>query len=255
MAEKIKVLLVDDNRQVLRSLKEYFTGKSDLISCDTAENGIKATEFIANNKVDVMILDIIMPELDGFGVLDWLKAHETVSKPKVIVVTALGHEDIVRTAKEKGVRYFMMKPAAPEQLYNRVLEISGITDNKPHTEHSEVVGLSIDEQIISILLKMGIPANILGYKFLVEGIKKVIDRRELVNSITKKLYPEIANQFNTTASQVERSIRHAINIAGKNGEINRVLRFETYDNDKSFSNGEFIALAADRLILDNKIIK
>lgn len=251
MVEKIKVLLVDDNRQVLRSLKEYFLSKSDLISCDTAENGLIATEFLANNKVDVMILDIIMPQLDGFGVLDWLKEHETIDTPKIILVTALGNEDIITTARDKGIKYFMMKPVAPEQLLKRVLEISGLADNKPNPEQNQTAGLSINEQIMSLLLKMGIPPNILGYQFLLEGIKKVIDRRELINSITKKLYPEIASQFNTTASQVERAIRHAINIAARHGEVNHVLRFE-YDNDKSFSNSEFIAMVADRLILDNR---
>ena len=187
--------------------------------------------------------------------LDWLNEHKTVNMPKVIMVTALGHEEAVMAARDKGVKYFMMKPVVPEQLFNRILEISGLADNKLRPELNETAGLSINEQIMSLLLKMGIPPNVLGYQFLLEGIKKVIDRRELINSITKKLYPEIASQFNTSTSQVERAIRHAIVIAGRHGEINSVLRFETKDNNKSFSNSEFIAIVADRMTLDNQAIK
>jgi two-component system, response regulator, stage 0 sporulation protein A len=256
MAEKVKVLLVDDNRQLLMSLKDYFARQTDVEVCGIAENGHLAIEFLKSSKVDVMILDIIMPQMDGLAVLDWLANREIENIPDVIVATALGHEDIVRRASEMGVKYFMMKPISAEQLHKRILEIRGRREIKRAIPaRNPVSPASMNEEITSIFLTIGIPAHIKGYHFLREGVKMVVENSDIINSITKQLYPGIATHFNTTSSKVERAIRHAIDVAWTRGRIeniNQIFGYNIYTKNDKPTNGEFIALVADRLLLERE---
>lgn len=256
MAEKVKVLLVDDNRQLLMSLKDYFAKQTDVEVSGIAENGQKAIEFLKNSKVDVMILDMIMPEMDGMGVMDWLVNSEIEHIPDVIVATALGHEDIVRRASELGVKYFMMKPISADQLHKRILEIQGRREIKRVLPSKNLVNpVSVNEGITSIFLTIGIPAHIKGYQFLREGVKLVVENREIINSITKQLYPGIAKHFNTTPSKVERGIRHAINVAwtrGKLENIDKIFGYNIFNKNDKPSNGEFIALVTEKVLLEKQ---
>jgi two-component system, response regulator, stage 0 sporulation protein A len=256
MAEKVKVLLVDDNKQLLMSLKDYFAKQTDVEVCGIAENGQKAIEFLKSSRADVMILDMIMPEMDGMAVLDWLANSEIEHIPDVIVATALGHEDIVRRASEMGVKYFMMKPISADQLHKRILEIRGRREIKRALPAKKPVNpTSMNEEITSIFLTIGIPAHIKGYQFLREGVKLVVENREIINSITKQLYPGIAKHFNTTSSKVERAIRHAINVAwtrGKLENIDKIFGYNIFNKNEKPTNGEFIALITEKVLLEKQ---
>ncbi|MDP2892615.1 MAG: sporulation transcription factor Spo0A [Bacillota bacterium] len=258
MSEKVKVLLVDDNRQLLMSLKDYFSRQGDIEVAGVAENGLLAIELMKRGGIDVLVLDIIMPQMDGLGVLDWLLSKEIPQVPDVVVMTAMGHEDIIRRVSDMGVKYFMVKPISPEQLHKRILEIRGLRIIKRAIPNILPANhLSMNEEITSIFLTVGIPAHIKGYHFLREAIKMVVDDSDLINSITKGLYPGVAKRFNTTSSKVERAIRHAIEVAWTRGRIeniNTIFGYNIYTKNDKPTNGEFIALLADKLLIERNQI-
>lgn len=242
--------MVDDNLQFLESLSDYFSQKSDIEICGLAEDGLSAITFLTNTTVDLIILDIIMPNLDGMAVLDWLLKREIDPVPDVIVTTALRQEDVIRMTNEKGVKYFMTKPISTEHLYNRILEIRRYRETRSLQNEIKAETATMDEEIAHIFLAIGIPAHIKGYQFLREGVKMVADNREIIDMITQQLYPQVANQFHTTASKVESAMRHAIDISwtrGKLANINRIFGCEIYTKNEKPTNGEFIALIAEKL--------
>lgn len=248
--EKIKVLLVDDNIQLLESLKDFFSNKSDLTICGFAEDGQGAIEFLKDNTVDVLILDIIMPNLDGLAVLDWLSANKTKTFPDIIIVTALRHEDVVRITSMKGVKYFMTKPISYEELYKRIIEIRSLKATKYEGAVQSCPGSqTLDEEITGIFLDIGIAAHLKGFQFLREGVKMMIENRDIRN-ITQELYPAIAKHFDTTPSKVESAMRNAIQTSWANGKlsnINKVFGCDTIHMNEKPTNGQFIALVAERL--------
>ena len=256
--EKTKILLVDDNVQLLESLQDFFSSKNDIEICGLAEDGQHAIDFLRDNTVDMLILDIIMPNLDGLAVLDWLSLNKANNFPDTIIVTALRHEDIVRITSMKGVKYFMTKPISYEQLYKRILEIRGVkeTSNEPLIL-GETNPLTIDEEITSLFLAIGIPAHFKGYQFLREGVKMMVEKRDSLKNITQELYPIIANRFDTTPSKVESAMRHAINISwtqGKLTNINKIFGYDIINTDEKPTNGQFLALVAERLASQKRMI-
>jgi two-component system, response regulator, stage 0 sporulation protein A len=254
MSEKVKILLVDDNRQLIVSLKDFFSKQGDIEVAGVAENGLIAIEVLKKGGVDLVVLDIIMPQMDGLGVLDWLMSQGDSQTPDVVVITAMGHEEIIRRTSEMGARYFMMKPIAPEQLQKRILEIRGLRVlKKTVINATQLKGISMNEEITNIFLTVGIPAHIKGYHFLREAVKMVVENNELINCITKQLYPGIAIRFSTTPSKVERAIRHAIEVAWTRGRIeniNSIFGFNIYNKNDKPTNGEFIALLADKILIE-----
>src|SRR5690606_36902470 len=165
---------------------------------------------------DVLILDIIMPHLDGLGVLERLRQSQTIAYPNVIMLTAFGQEDVTTKAVELGASYFILKPFDMEHLANHIRQVSGKGAPTPRktsqtkTSSDEKKPLNLEANITSVIHEIGVPAHIKGYLYLREAISMVYNDIELLGSITKVLYPDIAKKFNTTASRVERAIRHAI---------------------------------------------
>ncbi len=255
MAEKIKVLLAEDNPQLRNILKEYFSKQQNTEVVGMAGDGVQAIKLLKTTEVDILILDIIMPQMDGFGVLEKLETEEFKKKPEVIILSALGQENMIRRACELGAKYYMVKPFDLELLYKRMLEITGqlSTPKVSVTFDSPTMMRSLDEKITSVFLIIGIPAHIKGYHFLREAIRMVVANQDIINRITKELYPGIAKKFNTSASKVERAIRHAIEVAwtrGKMENINQVFGCNIYSKNDKPTNGEFIALVADKLIME-----
>lgn len=253
--EATKVLVVDDNAQMRGLVKDALEMHESIRVVGLAGNGREALEMIGRLQPDVMILDLIMPDLDGMGVLERLnqaKGH----KPKVMVLSAMGHENVVQDAMRLGAEYYVVKPFETETICKRVLDM--------RTERTRPGGgmaaapqrsaaRSLDEEITSIFLSIGIPAHIKGYHFLREAVKMVIDNTELINCITKELYPGVAKRYNTSSSKVERAIRHAIEVAWNRGRIERIndiFGFNVFTKQDKPTNGEFIALVADKLLLE-----
>lgn len=253
MDKKIKLLIVEDNAQLKDMLVKFFNSKNDVEVVGACSNPIEAAETIKVAKPDALITDMITPEADGLSLLERLNTSEFASMPKTIVVSAVGSERMVQTACSLGAKYYMIKPYNKDILYRRLQDMFGERTYETKRAPEPVRSKTMDERITAVFLSIGIPAHIKGYHFLREAIKMVVKNPELINYITKRLYPGIAQHFDTSASKVERAIRHAIEVAWSRGKIENINTFIGYDiytsNDKP-TNGEFIALMADKLLLD-----
>ena len=184
-----------------------------------------------------------MPKLDGYGVLEKIDPSR-----RVIVMSALSSGSFVTKAINSGARYYMMKPFRFEQLEARIVECM------KSSAVSRIKNKTLEEKITNIFITVGIPAHIKGYQFLREAIKMAIDNPDVINSITKRLYPEVARRFNTSPSKVERAIRHAIGVAWNRGKIENITSLfgvRVYSHNEKPTNGEFIALVADKMLLES----
>lgn len=253
MADRKKVCIAEDAPDVSQAMLDYFMAKDDLEVAHVVADGQAAIDVAAD--VDVMVLDLIMPVLDGFAVLEHIGSMAEDERPEVIVVSALGSEDIVRLACDLGSKYYMVKPFNMDNLHKRVLELAGLRRPRRNAQSMAPIPAtrSIDEKITSIFLTVGIPAHIKGYQYLRTAIKMAVEDSTLINRITKQLYPDIAKMYDTSPSKVERAIRHAIEVAwtrGKIENINLIFGYNIYTKNDKPTNGEFIALVADKLILE-----
>ncbi|MBW8348061.1 sporulation transcription factor Spo0A [Bacillus sp. IITD106] len=258
--KKIKVCIVDDNRELVGLLDDYISSQEDMEVVGTAHNGQDCLQLVEETNPDVLILDIIMPHLDGLGVLEQLR-ESNVSFPNVIMLTAFGQEDVTTKAVELGASYFILKPFDMEHLANHIRQVSGkATQIKRKTTtvtkgQSETKPRNLEASITSVIHEIGVPAHIKGYLYLREAISMVYNDIELLGSITKVLYPDIAKKFNTTASRVERAIRHAIEVAWSRGNVDSISSLFGYTVSMSKAkptNSEFIAMVADKLRLEHK---
>ncbi|WP_210365866.1 sporulation transcription factor Spo0A [Bacillus sp. REN3] len=260
---KIKVSVVDDNRELVRLLEEYISSQDDMEVVGVAHNGQECLEMLEDTNPDVMLLDIIMPHLDGLAVLEKLRDMEKAIIPNVIMLTAFGQEDVTKKAVELGASYFILKPFDMDNLAGHIRQVSGKAKTSGRKSSSLNYGRSnteskpknLDASITSIIHEIGVPAHIKGYMYLREAISMVYNDIELLGSITKVLYPDIAKKFNTTASRVERAIRHAIEVAWNRGNIDSISSLFGYTVSMSKAkptNSEFIAMVADKLRLEHK---
>lgn len=243
------IIIADDNAGLTLSLRNFFEN-SDYDVLDTAANGTEALALVEKYDPDFLLLDIVMPELDGFGVLTAL----TSKRPTVIVMSQLATDGFVQKAMRYGASYFVAKPFSFETLRNTLDELSSLEEEKPvHVQSKSSGNRILDEKIANLFISVGIPAHIKGYQFLREAIKMTVDNPEIIGSITKKLYPSIADRFMTSPSKVERAIRHAIEVAwnrGKIENINQIFGIKIYSPNEKPTNGEFIALIADKMLLE-----
>lgn len=265
--QKIEVLLADDNREFTNLLAEYITEQDDMMVTGIAYNGEEVLNMISESRKipDVLILDIIMPHLDGLGVLERLREMNLSPQPKIIMLTAFGQENITQRAVQLGASYYILKPFDMEVLASRIRQLVGqqhiTTGNMTvSTTKSNVVpmakGKNLDANITSIIHEIGVPAHIKGYQYLREGITMVYNNIEILGAITKTLYPAIAEKFKTTPSRVERAIRHAIEVAWTRGNIDSISHLFGYTINISKSkptNSEFIAMVADKLRIEHKV--
>ena len=257
--ETVRVVVADDNLQLRDMVTEYLQEQSGIEVVGAAANGVEALQMVQEQEPDVLICDMIMPQMDGYAVLERLQAMKLAKQPGVIALTALGRDDFISRAINLGVNYYMVKPFDFMMLAQRVYEAAG-ESLKAEAIGARMIGdaqkagnESLEERIANLFLTVGIPAHIKGYQFLREAVRMVIENPELMSRITKELYPGIAARFDTTASKVERAIRHAIEVAWNRGRVdtlNRVLGCRVCTPEDKPTNGEFIAMLADKLRLD-----
>ncbi len=261
--EKIKVCLVDDNKELVSMLESYVAAQDDMEVIGTAYNGQECLNLLTDKQPDVLVLDIIMPHLDGLAVLEKMRHIERLKQPSVIMLTAFGQEDVTKKAVDLGASYFILKPFDMENLTSHIRQVSGkanamIKRPLPSFRSATTVDgkpKNLDASITSIIHEIGVPAHIKGYMYLREAISMVYNDIELLGSITKVLYPDIAKKYNTTASRVERAIRHAIEVAWSRGNIDSISSLFGYTVSRSkakSTNSEFIAMVADKLRLEHK---
>lgn len=243
---KIKVYLVDNSSEFRNQIKSYLDDKYEVVGEN--ENGEVALGEVEKLSPQLIITDIVLGGIDGFMLLEKLT---NVTSAKTIVISSLTHDGFVSKALSLGASYYMIKPINKEVLNERINEIFV----KPQVSSitNKIKNKTLEEKISNIFITVGIPAHIKGYQFLREAIKMAIDTPEIINSITKKLYPSIAERFDTSASKVERAIRHAIEVAwnrGKIENINSLFGLKVYSSNEKPTNGEFIALVADKMIIE-----
>ena len=259
----IKVMVADDNVNFCNLLSEVFSQQEDIKLVGTANNGLDAVDKIAELKPDVLVLDIIMPHLDGLGVLERISGYER--RPRVIVLTGLGHESITQQALRLGADYYVLKPFNIDVLVKRIRELNSqetqtaasasLESRNPYSATPKPEAPDLETEITDMLHEMGVPAHIKGYQYLRRAIEMVIEDNTLLNAITKCLYPELAEQYHTTPNRVERAIRHAIETAWDRNEMEMVEQVfrSTYRKDKGKpTNAEFISMIADKLRLRMK---
>jgi two-component system response regulator (stage 0 sporulation protein A) len=250
----ISVMIADDNKEFCNLVQEYINKQEDMRVDGIAYNGEEVLQLLANSCPDILILDIIMPHLDGIGVLEKMDEMALSQRPKIIMLTAFGQESITQRVVSLGVDYYILKPCNLDILINRIRQLAA---NAPVTRSSvSSRGRNIDLEITSIIHQLGVPAHIKGYLYLREAILMVVNDIELLGAVTKELYPLIAEKFDTTPSRVERAIRHAIEVAWGRGNVETInnLFGYTIDLDRGKpTNSEFIAMIADKLRLGSKV--
>lgn len=265
--QSLNVLIADDNREFADILNEFVSSQPDMEVCGVAYNGSDAVDLVRAKRPDVLILDIIMPVLDGIGALERL-ADMPGPSPKVIMLTAFGQEIVTRRAMELGVSYFILKPFDMPVLVDRIRQVM---NDEPvvapvaatlaysqglSTSRRQLTKHDVDAAITQIIHEIGVPAHIKGYHYLREAIGIVFQDVEILGSITKTLYPRIAEKFKTTPSRVERAIRHSIEVAWGRGNMDAIRNVFGYTVSASKTkptNSEFIAMIADKLRMEHKV--
>lgn len=252
MADGISVLIADDNREFCELLSEQIQNQPDFNLIGTAYNGMEVLDFLNRIVPDIIVLDIIMPHLDGIGVLERLANLNLPSRPKIIILTAFGHEHLTQRVVELGADYYVLKPFNLEVLVSRIRQLAR---NEKVQRVAVPRGRSLDLEVTHIIHEIGIPAHIKGYIYLRDAILMVVGRVELLSGVTKELYPAIAQKYRTTPSRVERAIRHAIEVAWNRGNVDLInnLFGHTVNHERGKpTNSEFIAMVADKLRLEQK---
>ncbi|WP_160688775.1 sporulation transcription factor Spo0A [Clostridium sp. C2-6-12] len=271
---KISVLIADDNKEFCSILNDYLLNQRDIVVTGIAKDGREALDLIVERKPDLVILDIIMPHLDGLGVLEKLNTMELEKVPRIIILSAVGQDKITQQAITLGADYYTVKPFDMEVFTKRIREMfnsnvsdtSSIRTSSSYQQTSSIIStpvenrskgpMDLETEITNIIHEVGVPAHIKGYMYLREAITMVVNDMELLSAVTKELYPSIAKKYNTTASRVERAIRHAIEVAWGRGQvdaINRLFGYTVHGDKGKPTNSEFIAIIADKLRLKNKV--
>lgn len=265
---KISVLIADDNKEFCSILNDYLLNQKDIVVTGIAKDGREALELIQQKQPDLVVLDIIMPHFDGLGVLEKLNGMDLDKMPRVIVLSAVGQDKITQQAITLGADYYVVKPFDMDIFTKRIREMFSTQDveTKRRSVSTQVVQreaaatsrgpIDLETEITSIIHEIGVPAHIKGYMYLREAITMVVNDMELLSAVTKELYPSIAKKYNTTASRVERAIRHAIEVAWGRGQvdaINKLFGYTVHNEKGKPTNSEFIAIIADKLRLKNKV--
>ena len=271
---KISVLIADDNKEFCSILNDYLLNQRDIVVTGIAKDGREALEQIVEKKPDLVILDIIMPHLDGLGVLEKLNTMSLEKTPRIIILSAVGQDKITQQAITLGADYYTVKPFDMEVFTKRIREMFNSAPTPAKKVNTGRITfpaqtpvfssltqetkspVDLETEITNIIHEIGVPAHIKGYMYLREAITMVVNDMELISAVTKELYPSIAKKYNTTASRVERAIRHAIEVAWGRGQIeaiNKLFGYTVHNDKGKPTNSEFIAIIADKLRLKNKV--
>lgn len=263
MEEKLKIMIVDDNVEFVRLLMMYINAQSGMEVVGTLNDGTNVIPKIKELRPDILLLDIIMPEKDGLVVLEELSDAVIEKKPAVVVMSAIGQEKITRKSISLGASYYVIKPFDLETLTNRLREIAADESNTFYenkgtkyvtAKASLSSGEPVEVKVTNIIHDLGVPAHIKGYQYLREAIMISVQNVEILNAITKSMYPLLAKRFKTTPSRVERAIRHAIEVAWNRGEIamhDKIFGYTVNSNKGKPTNSEFIAMIADKIRLES----
>lgn len=265
LERKIQIVIADDNKEFSDILCEYLNSQGDIEVVGMAKDGNEAIDLITEKMPDIAILDIIMPHLDGLGVLEKLRSTQLKKRPLFIILSAVGQDKITQRALALGAEYYIVKPFDMDVLVSRIRQLKDSNHNPViRAEHMidtrpsyhAPVQRNLEVEVTNIMHEIGVPAHIKGYQYLRDAIMMVVKDLDVINSITKQLYPSIAREYNTTPSRVERAIRHAIEVAWSRGQVEAIDSLFGYTvsiGKGKPTNSEFIAMVADKLRLEMKV--
>ncbi len=263
--KKLNVAIADDNERMVNLLGTLIKSDEELELVGEANNGKDIYDIIVEKEPDVVLLDIIMPKMDGLTVMEKVNQNESLKKhPSFIVISAVGQDRITENAFHQGACYYIMKPFDNDVILSRIksfqkplrMRRSEVRENEAQIQLQEKKIHNLELDVTNIIHEIGVPAHIKGYQYLRDAISMSVEDMEMLNSITKILYPTIAKKHQTTPSRVERAIRHAIEVAWSRGKMDTIdeLFGYTVNNGKGKpTNSEFIALIADKIRLQHKI--
>lgn len=263
---EISIAIADDNLQTLSLLNEILEGEEGFHVVGKADNGEDAYNMIVRTNPDVVLLDVIMPRMDGITVMERVRSNEKLVKiPSFIMVSAAGSENITEDAFRMGANYYIMKPFNREIIIDKVRRVVHMQTKssspvemkkvKPYVNKEAYMAQNLEDDVTQMLHEIGIPAHIKGYQYLRDAIVISVRDQDMLTSVTKILYPSIAKSHQTTPSRVERAIRHAIEVAwsrGKMDTINDIFGYTVSNGKGKPTNSEFIALISDKIRLDYK---
>lgn len=258
--DKFRIAIADDSKEIQLTLTDFLKKEDSIEVIGCYSDGIQLLNALRTTNIDLLILDIFMPNFDGIKVLEELRSKNGKYKnPKsIIVMTAFSNDNVMIKSSQLNADYFIVKPINFNHLLELIYEIKG-SKNKENRISTTInfndTKLDLDTEITYILHEIGVPAHIRGHLYLREAISLVFNNIELLNSITKALYPTIATKYKTTASRVERAIRHAIEVAWMRGNIDAITHLFSYTisyHKSKPTNSEFIAMIADHLRLKHK---
>lgn len=271
--EKLNVAIVDDNPLILNTLDELISSEDGLTVIGKADNGADAINMIIDTTPDIVLLDLVMPKIDGISVVERVKRDHTFLKnPAFIILSAVGGEQMTEEAFKAGANYYLMKPFDKEILVTKIRHIGKLPEKhqagkvvrtpfesgeESQITREDYMKEHLVDDITKMLHELGIPAHIKGYQYLRDAISMSVEDQEMMSSVTKILYPAIAKRNQTTASRVERAIRHAIEVAwgrGKMETIDEVFGYTISTGKGKPTNSEFIALISDKILLEYKKI-
>ena len=270
MNKKITVLIADDNSDFSATLANYINAEEELELIGVTRDGVEAYDAIKNAKPDIVLLDVIMPRLDGLGVLEKINENDLEKMPMCIMLSAVGQDKITQKAINLGAQYYIVKPFEIDLLIKRMKELKvyqpipvktsyvsreikpSYIEIAPGAQKSEE---NLEALVTNVIHEIGVPAHIKGYQYLREAIMMVVNDIDIINQITKQLYPDIAHKYHTTPSRVERAIRHAIEVAwgrGQQDTVENIFGYTVSASKGKPTNSEFIAMIADKLRLELK---
>lgn len=245
------IVILQDKESKCQELKEAFEKTQEFEVLGTSCDGEDGVGLVLRTNAEYLVTDLILTGLDGLGVLERLA--KAGAETKIVVYSALNRDEVIETCIAKGAAFYITKPCLPDVLTTRIKDL--FLSDKIFTapKSPRFKGPSLDEKISKIFISVGIPPHIKGYSYLREGIKLAVESPDVINNITKKLYPMIGEKYSTSPSKVERAIRHAIEVAWSRGRINNIndlFGVQTYLAGEKPTNGEFIALIADKMLLE-----
>lgn len=266
MSEKTRVMIVDDNKEFVKILTMFVNSQSDMEVVATCYDGMDAVNKLKETKAEVVLLDIVMPECDGLAVLEMMAKEDLQKDLTIVMMSAIGQEKVTQKAIALGATYYVVKPFDMGTLVDRIRDLIESTDEKNYVNIAESANnfskksniASLEVRVTNIIHDVGVPAHIKGYQYIREAILLAVGDEEVINSITKILYPSLAKKYQTTPSRVERAIRHAIEVAWNRGQIevhDKIFGYTVNSNKGKPTNSEFIAMIADKIRLEEKSLR
>ena len=248
---KQSVVILQDNSEAIADIVKAISELNNFEVVGSSTDGEQGLEIVKRVNPNFLILGLVLKNLDGVAVMEKIKNLNL--KTKIVILSSFTSESIISRAMSSGALYYLAKPYKAEVLKERLTELSEENISNKVEQVIEMKKTSLDEKISKIFISVGIPAHIKGYQYLREGVKMAVKNPDIINNITKQLYPQIGEKYQTTASKVERAIRHAIEVAWNRGRIetiNTLFGIRAYVGNDKPTNGEFIALIADKMLLE-----